>query len=110
MPRRRTDRFLEVCATFHSSGRRAALLRRSWLFPRAPRRLPDRYPMLPANGRVRSSYLHAHATQCLRAAADQLAMEEELEPPPLATGLAVLAQARSLWKRQGVVGEPPTLP
>src|SRR5919106_4810595 len=86
-PRRLTDPFPVVCATLHSSVRRAALLRRSWLFLRAPRRLSDRFRTLPANGRARSSYLLAHATQCLPAAADQPGTGEESGPPPTAKPL-----------------------
>src|SRR4029453_10772750 len=72
----------------------------------------DRCPMLPANGRVRSLYLRAHAAQCLPAATDQLVKGEELEQPPLAAGLAALTQARSLWKWQLPLGGPelPQLP
>src|SRR5207249_12216010 len=73
MPHQSRGPFPEVCATFHSRGRKAARDRKSSLVRRVRRRSSVRYPTLPASARSHLSCHPDRAAPCLLAATDLLA-------------------------------------
>src|SRR6516164_9500340 len=62
--------FPEVCARFHSLGRKAARDRKSSLVRRVPLRYPVRCPTLPSSGRSQLSYHPDRAVRRLLASTD----------------------------------------
>src|SRR5437763_4562405 len=70
MPHQPRGPFPEVCATFHSHGRKAARDRKSSLVRRVRRRYSVRCATLPASARSHLSCHPDRAAQCLLAATD----------------------------------------
>src|SRR6185312_13747176 len=71
--------FPEVCAIFHSRGRKAARDRKSSLVRRVRRRYSVRCPTPPASARSHLSCHHDRAARCLLAATDLPATAEMQE-------------------------------
>src|SRR6476469_790110 len=83
MPHQPRGPFAEVCAIFHSRGRKAARDRKSSLVRRVRRRYSVRCPTLPVSARSHLSCYPDRAARCLLAATDRPATARVQEYVPL---------------------------